>query len=147
MSEHSAHLTSLPVGFRPSSGDIHVCCLIAVTGIVNFNIKIEIKLAIFWPMWPWNWTDDLEKQWGTSYIPLQALCIITTWYDGFLPPVRCISAPGTTLSGPVVCLDCFNFANIPPPKWAWNSDESVVSIKLNCWDIFNVLTILSSHWN
>ena len=40
---------------------------------------------------------------------------IITWYDGFLPPVRCISAPGTTLFGPVVCLHCFNFVNTPPP--------------------------------
>ena len=40
---------------------------------------------------------------------------IITWYDGFLPPVRWISAPGTTLFGPVVCLHCFNFVNIPPP--------------------------------
>ena len=38
---------------------------------------------------------------------------IITWYDGFLPPVRCISAPGTTLFGPVVCLHCFNFVNPP----------------------------------
>ena len=45
---------------------------------------------------------------------------IITWYDGFLPPVRCISAPSTTLFGPVVCLHCFNFVNIPPPKSAWN---------------------------
>ena len=41
---------------------------------------------------------------------------IITWYDGFLPPVRCISAPGTTLFGPVVCLHCFNFVNTPPPQ-------------------------------
>ena len=38
-----------------------------------------------------------------------------TRYDGFLPPVQCISAPGTTLFGPVVCLHCFNFVNTPPP--------------------------------
>ena len=37
---------------------------------------------------------------------------IITWYDGFLPPVRCISAPGTPLFGPVVC---FNFVTPPPP--------------------------------
>ena len=27
------------------------------------------------PMWPWNLKDGLEKQWGTSFISLQALCI------------------------------------------------------------------------
>ena len=46
--------------------------------------------------------------------------LIITWYDGFLPPVRCISAPSTTLFGPVVCLHCFNFVNTPPPKSPWN---------------------------
>ena len=57
---------------------------------------------------------------------------ITTWYDGFLPPVRCISSPGATLCVPVVCLYCFNFVNIPPPKSVWNLHK-----KLNCGDIFN----------
>ena len=28
-------------------------------------------------MWPWNLTDDLEKQKGTSSMLLQALCIIS----------------------------------------------------------------------
>ena len=39
--------------------------------------------------------------------------------------------PGTTLFGPVVCLHCFNFVNIPPPKSVWNPHQ-----KLNCGDIF-----------
>ena len=64
--------------------------------------------------------------------PLQKMSAISnqwtiiTWYDGFLPPVRCISAPGTTLFGPVVCLHCFNFVTPPPPpppKSAWNWNE------------------------
>ena len=53
-------------------------------------------------------------------IPLKFVCKcpinIITWCDGFLPPVQCISAPGTTLFDPVVCLHCFNFVNTPPPS-------------------------------
>ena len=34
------------------------------------------KLAISGPAWPWKLTDDLEKQYSTSPMLLQALCII-----------------------------------------------------------------------
>ena len=38
---------------------------------------IWVKLTIFRAMWPCNLTYDLEKQWGTSSILLQVLCIIS----------------------------------------------------------------------
>ena len=42
------------------------------------NARIGSKSAIFFcPVWPWNLTDDLEKQLGTSPMLLQALCIIS----------------------------------------------------------------------
>ena len=31
----------------------------------------------FLPVWLWNFTDDLEKQYGTSSMLLQALCIVS----------------------------------------------------------------------
>ena len=40
------------------------------------NVHFGSKSAVFCPLWPWNVTNDLEKQKGTSYILLQALCII-----------------------------------------------------------------------
>ena len=40
------------------------------------NTQFRSKLAIFFPVWPWNLMNDLEKQQGTSYMLLQALCII-----------------------------------------------------------------------
>ena len=40
------------------------------------NPQFGSKSAIFCPMWPWNLTDALEKQKGTSSMLLQALCII-----------------------------------------------------------------------
>ena len=52
--------------------------------IVTFKLKLQSgnakfgsKSAIFCPEWPWNLTDDLEKQKGTSSMLLQALCIIS----------------------------------------------------------------------
>ena len=39
------------------------------------NAQFGSKSAIFCPVWPWNLTDALEKQWGTSSMLLQALCI------------------------------------------------------------------------
>ena len=43
--------------------------------IDSVNTKFGWKSAIFCPVWPWNSTDDLEKQKGTSFMLLQALCI------------------------------------------------------------------------
>ena len=44
----------------------------------NWSYSPEtLNSAIFCPVWPWNWTDDLEKQCGTSSMLLQALCIIS----------------------------------------------------------------------
>ena len=40
------------------------------------NAQFGSKSAIFCPVWPWNLTDDLQKQKGTSSMLLQALCII-----------------------------------------------------------------------
>ena len=40
------------------------------------NGQIGSKSTIFLAGWPWNLTDDLEKQQGTSSMLLQALCII-----------------------------------------------------------------------
>ena len=41
------------------------------------NAKFGSKSAIFCPVWLWNLTEDLGKQYGTSYKLLQALCIIS----------------------------------------------------------------------
>ena len=41
------------------------------------NLKLGFKSSIFQPVWPWNLMDDLEKQYGTSSILSQALCIIS----------------------------------------------------------------------
>ena len=40
-------------------------------------IQIEFKSSIVWPIWPWNLLDDLKKQYGTSAMIHQALCIIS----------------------------------------------------------------------
>ena len=41
------------------------------------NAKLGSKSAIFCPVWPWNLMDDLRKQWSTSSILHQDLCIIS----------------------------------------------------------------------
>ena len=41
------------------------------------DAQFRSKSASFCPVWPWNLTDDLEKQKGTSPRLLQALCIIS----------------------------------------------------------------------
>ena len=41
---------------------------------------IWVKTNDFLAMWPWNFTDDLEKQQGTSSKWHQALCIISLLY-------------------------------------------------------------------
>ena len=41
------------------------------------NAQFGSKSSIFWPLWLWNLTNDLEKQQGTSPLLLQALWIIS----------------------------------------------------------------------
>ena len=45
-------------------------------GLQSGNTQFRSKLALFCPVWPSNLTNDFEKQQGTSFRPLQALCII-----------------------------------------------------------------------
>ena len=44
------------------------------------NAQFGSKSAFFLAIWPWNLMDDLEKQWGTSPMPNQDLCIISSPY-------------------------------------------------------------------
>ena len=41
------------------------------------NAQFGSKSAICCPVRPWNLTDDLEKQQGTSFMLLQAMCVIS----------------------------------------------------------------------
>ena len=58
-------------------------CIISLPSVnSNFSYSLEsFKSGRIWrffcPIWPWNFTDDLENQQGTSSIPIQALCIIS----------------------------------------------------------------------
>ena len=47
------------------------------TGVTVRKRPIRVKVDDFCPVPPWNFTDDIEKQQGTSSMPLQALCIIS----------------------------------------------------------------------
>ena len=46
-------------------------------GLQSGNAQFGSKSVIFFPMWSWNLTDDLEKQSGTSSMLLKVLCIIS----------------------------------------------------------------------
>ena len=46
-----------------------------------FNLSQHLLITSdIYPMWPWNLTDDLEKQPGTSSMPHQELYIISSPY-------------------------------------------------------------------
>ena len=53
------------------------------------NAKFGSKPVIFGPAWPWNLTDDLEKQQGTSSMLFQALYVISqlsvNWNSSYSP--------------------------------------------------------------
>ena len=44
------------------------------------NAQSGSKSTIFLAVWPWNLTDDLQKQYGTSPKLYQAICIISSSY-------------------------------------------------------------------
>ena len=45
--------------------------------LLTDHAQFGSKLSIIYPVWPWNLTNDLEKQYDISSVPLQALCIIS----------------------------------------------------------------------
>ena len=47
------------------------------TWVTVGNTQFTSKSAILCPVWPWNLTDDLEKQYGTFSVLLQDWCIIS----------------------------------------------------------------------
>ena len=47
-------------------------------GVIVRKHPILVKSDDFWAVWPWNLTDDLEKQMGTSSMLLQSFSIIQT---------------------------------------------------------------------
>ena len=51
-----------------------------LTGVTVRKRPIWVKIGVFCPVWPWNLKDDLEKQFGTSPMLLQAFCIISSPY-------------------------------------------------------------------
>ena len=65
--------------FYGTSSFVHHC-----KAIDEFKLRLQSgngqfgsKSAIFCPVWPGNLMDDLEKQYGTSAMLLQVLCIIS----------------------------------------------------------------------
>ena len=50
------------------------------TGVTVQKRPIWVKINNFLAVWPWNFTDDLEKQLGTSPKHYQATCIISYSY-------------------------------------------------------------------
>ena len=65
--------------FNATSSFVHHFVAIGVfkLELESGNGQLGSNLMIFRAVWPWNLTDDLEKQWGTSSMLLQALCIIS----------------------------------------------------------------------
>ena len=53
----------------------HRCVKTWVT-VRKRSIRVK-KRRLFCPVWPWNLTDDLEKQWGTSSMLFQIWCVIS----------------------------------------------------------------------
>ena len=47
------------------------------TGVTVRKHSISLKISDICPLWPWHFTDDLEKQQGTSPMLLQDLSIIS----------------------------------------------------------------------
>ena len=66
------HLT-----YATSSSVHHFVCICEFKlELLSRNAQFGSKSAIFCPTWPWNLTDDLEKQQDTSFMLFQAMCIM-----------------------------------------------------------------------
>ena len=61
--------------FYVASSFVHHFIAISEFKLKSGNAQFGNKSAIFCPVWPWYFTDDLEKQQGTSSMLLQAFYI------------------------------------------------------------------------
>ena len=71
--EHFSYATSSFVHHFEAIGEIKL-------ELQSGNAQFGSNSTIFRAVWPWNLTDDLEKQWGTSPKQHQAICIISLSY-------------------------------------------------------------------
>ena len=77
---------------RKTIGHLFYLFYTMLSFVLHFKTTGELKLELqsrkaqfgskstICPLWPWNLMDDLEKQYGTSSMSLQALCIISLPY-------------------------------------------------------------------
>ena len=74
-------MTSKTIG-HTIIGYIKLCALFQSrqwipTGVRIRKHSIQVKIGVFfYPVWLWNWTDDLVKQYATSSMLLLSLCLI-----------------------------------------------------------------------
>ena len=96
---------------------------------------VKIDNLVF-AVWPWNLTDDLEKQKGTSSKQHQALCIISSPYVNS----NWSYGPETAEWGNDPCdLDLW------PWPFAWTSHLSmVITLKISGW--YDVRNIVKKVW-
>ena len=67
--------------FQTTSSFVHHFVAIGEIKLLQFgNAQFRSSSTIFRAVWPWNSTDDLEKQYGTSPKQHEALWIISSLY-------------------------------------------------------------------
>ena len=97
------------------------------TGVGLVTTQFRSKLTFFLAMWPWNLTDDLEKQKGSSPKQHKALCIISSSYVN-----------SNWSYGPEMAKLGFDLCDLDlwPLIWTFSMDSTFV-IGNNSWKFYN----------
>ena len=100
----------------------------------SVNAQLGSKSVIYCPSWPWNLSDDLEKQKGTSSMLLQALCIISyhQWIQTKVTVRKC--------SIRIKIVDFLSRVTLKFDGWPWKTKRA----PLLCY--FKLCALLRSHW-
>ena len=80
--------------------------------------QIGSKSSIFWPVWPWNLMDDLEKQWDISFLHPEAMCVFVRHFIAIgefkLELIRKWSIP-------VKIGNVFSRVTLKSDRWPWKT--------------------------
>ena len=104
------------------------------------NAQFGSKSAFFYPVWPWNLTDNPKKIWHLFYILRQALCFVSkTWVN-----LNWSYSPETLNSGQIQHFFC--------PMWPWNWMDDLENQEATSSILSQALCIISkpslnSNWS
>ena len=102
--------------------------------------SIRVKIGdFFFPVWPWNLTDDLEKQWGASSLLFQAWCIISQ------PSMNSKLSHSPEIRNLGQNQWFFVLCDLEFDRWPWKTKGYLLYSTSSC--VYHFVAIANSNWS